>query len=169
MDDIKFKEEIKSNAIKFINKNNTFLRNWFNYFKYLLGLIGIRNLWCKKIFFDTVKIRYNNKLYQCTPMEIVIKDDCLLINDVPTPYEYIVNIKRFSVENYTLYTFDILGTVTFVDNGMKIKLGGEHVKLLLYTNSKYNIIKTIRNNMYYHIFYNKINDQVIIDLNKKNN
>jgi len=170
MDDIKFKEQVMKNAIKIINKGNTFLRNWFNYFKYILSLIGIRNILCQQIGFYKIKISYNGIKYLCTPpVKILIMDDCLLMNNYFIPYEYIINLKRYNLEKFTLYTLDILGTLIISENALKIKLGGGHVKILLFTNSKYNLIKTIKNNMYYHIKYNKINEEVIFDLNKKNN
>jgi hypothetical protein len=170
MDEIKYKERVMKNAIKTINENNTFLNKCFNFFKYILCLIGIRNLWCKRFIFDTVKVRYNESNYVCPcAIELVIKDDCLLMNGFIVPYEYLISLKRLSVENYNLYIFDVLGKITPQEDRLKINLGGEHLKFLFYTDDNYNIIKTITKNMFYHLVYNKINDQVILDINKKNN
>ena len=168
MNGIKFKKEIIKNAIKIINKKNTFFMNVYNFFKYILSLLNIRNLWCKKIRFDATEVQYNNKNYKSSKyVQMIVKDNCITLNGFIIPYEYIINIKKIKTKMCNLYTISFLGNFIIDDKFLKISLGSDNVKFIFYTDSKYNLAKVLTNNLYYHIKYGSINEDVIFDLNKK--
>ena len=165
MEIIKYKKFSLEHALIIINNEQTFLQYllvvYYNIIKKILSFIHI-DLYYKRFYVNKFKLINNNDLYvSVKPVngnQLILFDDCMCINYFKIPYEYILLSKTYS--NNTVY-IKIFGNIINKNNKFDIELSDGFIEILFeYTNPKI-VLDCIKKNMYYHIKYNKINDDVI--------
>jgi hypothetical protein len=151
-------------GIKEINKQQNFLDYiiilFYNFFKKILSLLSIHNIYHTRFLIDNLKLKNNNHLYKSVKnVHIYFFDDSIYINNFKIPYEYIIYIMQINNNNIYIVLF---GNISSDDSSkINLELSEGIVELLFTCDNPLNIIKIIKKNMYYHIKYNKINENSI--------
>ena len=145
-------------ALERINKDETLIRsiiNWNYYiFTYFFSYMSI--LFCKKYSVSKIYFVEKNQeeivLYE--KRTIFLYDKGFFIDSFLIPYEYIVSFS----DHGGICEHDIFATID--KNDFKIILGDGLLKLIVEMDYPRDFCKDIKINMYYHIKYNKINEEV---------
>jgi hypothetical protein len=173
MEIINTKKECIEKAIQIINNDQTKLQYalilYYNIFKQFLLYfynftyikVCMNDICYKKFYLKKIKFNYNDHVYSFKKsLEFYIYDNCICINNFNNfkiPYEYITSFKSFD----NIICIQILGTIDNIDNNIKIKLSNGIINIYCICDNSYKIFKHLKKNMYYHIKYNKIEDEVI--------
>lgn len=145
-------------AINRINQDYTFLDKikifYYNLFKWILN-----KLWINYIYTKTFKIKELNindlKINKCLLFKITEKG--IYINESFISYEYIITFKTKVNELF----IQLFGSVETIDDNLIIKPSKSIVNVVVKFQKKQNVVENIKKNMYYHIKYNKINEDAI--------
>ena len=162
MELIRNKKVSLERALIIINNEQTFIQHlfivYYNIIKKLLTFIYITNIYCKTFYVNKFRIKNKEHWYiSDKSVNLHIFDDCIYINNFKIPYEYIIFFRNL---NNTVY-IKIFGNIVNENNKLNLELSEGFIEILCeYSNSKM-LIDCIKKNMYYHIKYNKIDQNVI--------
>jgi len=173
MELVNIKKERIEKAIQIINNNQTKVEYalilYYNIFKQFLHYfynftyikICINDICYKKFELKTIDFIHNKHIFSFKKsLNLFVYDNCISIDDFNNfniPYEYITTFRAFN----DIIRIQILGTIDNVDNNVKIKLSGGIINVYCRCNNANDLSNQIKKNMYYHIKYNKINDEVV--------
>ena len=132
-------------TIQKINKES-FLFIFYLYIRWVLSYILN---YCKVV--PVKSIKYNNLVYFCKT--ILIKSNGIELNNFHIPYENILTFKRENNDIILFIFAKISETLELSSTICEINIECEKIND--------DIIDDIKRNMYYHIKYNKINENVI--------
>jgi hypothetical protein len=168
---IEYKQKQLDLAIQKINNENILKSYFYNLFKWILSYFTIYNsIYYRYISVELIKIRYNSKKYFYNNIynHLIILDNGIRINYNFIPYE---NIIIYMEENDKI-VMDIFAKLNpdkredncklhDYDKILKLELCSDVCEITISCKSVLNILLDIKRNMYYHIKYNKINQDVI--------
>ena len=159
---INSKKNSLERAITIINNEQTLFKyimiGYYNIIKKLLNYVYIHDIYCKNFCVNNFKIKDKEHWYISNkPVNLIILDNCIYINNFKIPYEYII---LFFNKTDMIY-LKIFGNIVNENNKINLELSSDFIEILFnYTNSTH-IINCIKTNMFYHIKYNKISEVAI--------
>ena len=161
METIELKKNRMNKAIGIINRNTSVLNEiitmYYNFIKNLCAMFYIKNVYTKFFNVNVMNVYSNNKLHRFNKdLIFCMNDNQISINGWSVPYE---NIITFTSMEGMVY-IKLFGTLenenyVFSDNCMELLISFKSIKMVR------KIMLLLRQNMFYHIKYNKINDIVI--------
>jgi hypothetical protein len=157
------KSQLINNAIQKINKELSFIRRILSYQYYILSyyISFLRVFFSKRYTIDKMICfdKFVNKSFLIDkPNVLYLYDKGIYFNKTLIPYE---NIIFFGTGDYTS-SIDILAKITKNGDALDINLEGNTItRLILYLENSKNLCNNIKENMYYHIKYNTVDDSVI--------
>ncbi len=174
MEMLELRKSRLENAVVKINKEgvlNDLLIFYYNFLKIVFGYIHVSNIYNKtfKVLQLRVNVSSDKVYYFYKDIYITIYDNKLFINVSEIPYEYIIT---FTSRNEFIF-MELFATTKVVDKKLKFILSDKKISVILRfmdSNKASIFCKLLRQNMYYHIKYNKIDETVIdyfVELEKK--
>ena len=174
METLELRKSRLENAVVRINKEgilNDLLIFYYNVLKMVFGYIHVSTIYTKtfKVLQLKVTLSDDKHYYFYKDIYLSIYDNKLFINVSEIPYEYIIT---FTSRNQFIF-MELFATTKVVDKKLKFVLSDKKISVILrLVDSKEatKICKLLRQNMYYHIKYNKIDENVIdyfVELEKK--
>ena len=156
------KKEIMVHAINKINKEESLLRSILNYNYYILSyyISFLCILFCKKftitniLFTEPTSERmflFDKKSY------VFVYDKGIFLNKILIPYENIISL--CNIDNYCC--LEVFGKFESIENRLHFSLEDSIIKIALQLDNVTEFCNHIKSNMFYHIKYNKINDDVV--------
>jgi hypothetical protein len=151
---------ILENAIKKINSEiNIFTAFiYFTYYLIIYYLSFLKFFFIKKIKID--KIIFNKDkdsvLIINNIRDIFLFDDAIYIKDNKIPYENIISFG--TVDNFCC--IELFATIYYINNNIDIRLTKNVTRLFFKNKNASSLCQDIKNNMYYHLKYNKVNTSI---------
>jgi len=153
---------IMESAIQKINKQEKLITTLLNYqyylIKYYLSFLTI--LFCKKFIIH--KMYFSQKDHQLNYLiqkdsVLYLYDNGIYFNKCHIPYE---NILQFGIEK-DICVLHILGKIEKKDDVLTMSLDKNILKVIFKMDTPGLFLKSMKNNMFYHIKYNKVNETAI--------
>ena len=149
---------------QFIDKEsvlNDIIILYYNLLKLICGYIYISTIYIKTFKILQINVYANDTIYRFyKDMFLKINDDKMFINVSEVPYEYIITF----VCNEEYIFMELFARTKVIDKKLKLLPSDKKIQLILRFASKElatKISQLMRQNMYYHIKYNKIDENVI--------
>ena len=171
MEVINIKKIKIDNALKIINLEQTklkfllilyynFIKNFINYIHYLTFIkICINDIYYNKYHIHKSKFFYNDQVfYYKKQIKIYLYDNGIILDNSFIPYEYIISFR--TIDNSTV-KLKIFANLTNINSKLQFELTNGIVDILLLCDKGLKICNLLKKNMFYHIKYNKINEDVI--------
>ena len=134
---------------------------YYNLLKLICGYIYISTIYIKTFKILQINVYANDTIYRFyKDMFLKINDDKMFINVSEVPYEYIITF----VCNEEYIFMELFARTKVIDKKLKLLPSDKKIQLILRFASKElatKISQLMRQNMYYHIKYNKIDENVI--------
>lgn len=149
---------IMENAIQRINKDENFITSFLNYQYYLLKCYFsfLIVLFCKKFIIHKIFYFQNEENYLYNkPSTLYLYDSGIYFNKSTIPYE---NILTFGISG-NLCQLQIFAKIENKD--LTLSLDKQLLKVVFNMDNPGFFLKCMKNNMYYHIKYNKVNETAI--------
>jgi len=161
METIELKKKRMNKALSIINRNTTLLNEilimYYNFIKTVCAMFYIKNVWFKFFNVNVMNVYSNNKLHRFNKdLIFCMNDNQISINGWSVPYENIITFTSMeSIIYIKLFGTIEDGSYVFSDKYVEFLISFTSIKIVR------KIIILLKQNMFYHIKYNKINDTVI--------
>ena len=151
---------ILENAIKQINSEISIFKSfiYFYYYLFVYYLSFLKILFVKKIKIDKLIFNKNNEsmIVMNNIRDIYLSDNAIYIKNNEVPYENIISFGK--IDNFCC--IELFATVHYLNNDINIKLNKNVTRLFFKNKDSRSLCDSIKNNMYYHLKYNKIDTSV---------
>jgi hypothetical protein len=156
------KTVIMESAIRKINKQQNFFTNLINYqyyfLKYYLSFLTI--LFCKKFVIHKMfffQKEENEETYHSNKSVLYLYDNGIFFSRCHIPYE---NILQFGMEK-DMCVIHILAKIKKENDVLTLSLDKNILRVVFKMDSPGYFFNCMKTNMFYHIKYNKVNDNAI--------
>jgi len=173
MEVINQKKNSMNRALRIINSQQTktgfilivyynIIKQVINYIHLLTFLkITINDIYYKKFHIDQTKFFYNDRgFYYKKTLNLYMYDNGIIINNIYISYEYIISFGIFDTDGY-IVKIRVFANLTNINGRLQLELTNGIVDILFLCDDGFKICTLLKKNMYYHIKYNKLNDDVI--------
>ena len=164
MENLELRKKRLDSALVKIDKEsvlNDMIILYYNLLKLICGYIYISTIYIKTFKILQLNVYANDTIYRFyKDMFLKINDDKMFINVSEVPYEYIITF----VCNEEYIFMELFAKTKVIDKKLKLLPSDKKIQLILRFASKElatKICQLMRQNMYYHIKYNKIDENVI--------
>jgi hypothetical protein len=164
MENLDLRKKRLDSALVKIDKEsvlNDMIILYYNLLKLICGYIYISTIYIKTFKILQLNVYANDTIYRFyKDMFLKINDDKMFINVSQVPYEYIITF----VCNEEYIFMELFAKTKVIDKKLKLLPSDKKIQLILRFASKElatKICQLMRQNMYYHIKYNKIDENVI--------
>jgi len=160
MEEARSKIDIIKNAIAKITKEQTIIRVIINYYYYVLSTYFsfMYVLFSRKYNIVRTVFYYQSREYIFNKKSVIyVLDNGIFLDSINIPYESVVSFGS----NKNVCTLQIFGSLNFTDSKLRIGICKNNIKIDIELEYESDIVNIIKENMYYHIKYNKVNKDIV--------